>query len=85
MPQSGELRFSLSNLIEYLRDFESTCKTVLAHESGDPGVHFNEKTEGRKFRDTVPLIFCVIGSKNRPPYFCNAFCYIIRIRAEILM
>jgi hypothetical protein len=28
----------------------------LAHESGDPGVQFNEKkTEGRKSRDTVPL------------------------------
>jgi hypothetical protein len=30
-------------------------KTVLAHESGNPGVQFNEKTEGRKSRDTVPL------------------------------
>jgi hypothetical protein len=45
----------LSNLIEYLREFESICKTVLAHESGDPGVQFNEKTEGRKSRETVPL------------------------------
>jgi hypothetical protein len=27
----------------------------LAHESGDPGVQFNEKTEVRKSRDTVPL------------------------------
>jgi hypothetical protein len=36
-------RFSSSNLIEYLRVLESTCKTVLAHESGDPGVQFNEK------------------------------------------
>jgi hypothetical protein len=31
------------NLIEYLHEFESICKTVLAHESGDPGVQFNEK------------------------------------------
>jgi hypothetical protein len=23
--------------------FESICKTVLAHESGDPGVQFHEK------------------------------------------
>jgi hypothetical protein len=35
-----------SNLIEYLRECESICKTVLAHESGDPGVQFNENTEG---------------------------------------
>jgi hypothetical protein len=31
------------NLVEDLREFESICKTVLAHESGDPGVQFNEK------------------------------------------
>jgi hypothetical protein len=29
-------------VVEYLREFESICKTVLAHESGDPGVQFNE-------------------------------------------
>jgi hypothetical protein len=51
-------RFSSSNLIEYLREFESICKTVLAHESGDPGVQFNETTEGRKSRATVPLNVC---------------------------
>jgi hypothetical protein len=39
-----------------VREFESICKTVLAHESGDPGVQFNEKNEGRKSRDTVSLI-----------------------------
>jgi hypothetical protein len=27
----------------------------LAHESGDPGVQFNEKTEGKKSHETVPL------------------------------
>jgi hypothetical protein len=48
-------RFLLSNLIEYLREFESICKTVLAHESGDPGAQFNEKSEGQKSRETVPL------------------------------
>jgi hypothetical protein len=42
-------------VVEYLREFESICKTVLAHWSGDPGVQFNEKTEGRKSRQTVPL------------------------------
>jgi hypothetical protein len=46
MPHSGESLF-LSNLIEYLREFESICKTVLVHESGDPGVQFNEKTKGQ--------------------------------------
>jgi hypothetical protein len=44
-------RLLSSNLIEYLREFESICKTVLAHESGDPGVQFNEKTKGRKSGD----------------------------------
>jgi hypothetical protein len=45
----------LSNLVEDILEFESKCKTVLAHESGDPGVQFNEKTMGRKSHDTVPL------------------------------
>jgi hypothetical protein len=31
------------------------CKTILAHESGDPGVQFDEKNRGRKSRETVPL------------------------------
>jgi hypothetical protein len=49
-------RFSASNWIELLRQFESIFKTPLAHESGDPGVPFKEKkTEGRKSRETVPL------------------------------
>jgi hypothetical protein len=43
-------QFSLSNLIEYLREFESTgiCKTVLDNESMDPGVQLNEKNRGSK-------------------------------------
>jgi hypothetical protein len=41
--------------MELLREFESIFKIALAHESGDPGVQFNEKTKGRKSRDTVPL------------------------------
>jgi hypothetical protein len=51
------------SLIEDLREFESICKTVLAHESGDPGVQFNEKTEGRKSRDTVSLNkeYCILS------------------------
>jgi hypothetical protein len=54
MRHSAESIFS-SNLVEDLREFESICKTVSAHESEDPGVQFNEKTEGQKSRDTVPL------------------------------
>jgi hypothetical protein len=43
-----------SNLIiEYLLEYEFIFETALAHESGDPGVLFAEKTEGRKSRDTV--------------------------------
>jgi hypothetical protein len=41
--------------MEYLREFEYIFKTVLAHESGDPGVQFNEKNEGRKSREIVSL------------------------------
>jgi hypothetical protein len=37
-----------SNLVEDLREFESICKTVLSHESGDPGVQFKEKNRGSK-------------------------------------
>jgi hypothetical protein len=49
------LSFTLSNKknpIELLRQFESIFK---AHESGGPGVPLNEKTKGRKSRETVPL------------------------------
>jgi hypothetical protein len=35
-------------VVAYLREFESICKTVLAHESGDPGEQFNEKNRGSK-------------------------------------
>jgi hypothetical protein len=34
-----------SNLIiKYLREYKSIFKMALAHESGDPGVLFDEKT-----------------------------------------
>jgi hypothetical protein len=39
----------------FVVEFESLCKTVLAHESGDPGVQFSEKIEGKKSCETVPL------------------------------
>jgi hypothetical protein len=42
-------------IIEYLREYEFIFETALAHESGDPGVLIDEKTEGRKSRATVPL------------------------------
>jgi hypothetical protein len=48
------------NRIELLREFESILKTALAHESGGPGVPFNEKTKGRKSRETVPLIISIV-------------------------
>jgi hypothetical protein len=37
-------QFFSSNRIELLREFESIIKTALAHESGDTGVLFNEKS-----------------------------------------
>jgi hypothetical protein len=51
-----------SNLvIEYLREYEFIFDTALAHESGDPGVLFGEKNEGRKYSETVPLmIVCTL-------------------------
>jgi hypothetical protein len=52
MWHSAELIF----VVEYLCEFKSICKTVLAHESGDPEVQFNEKKpKGKKSLDTVPL------------------------------
>jgi hypothetical protein len=48
-------RFLSSNLVEDLREFESICKTVLAHESGDPGVQFNETTPRVKNLVTLSL------------------------------
>jgi hypothetical protein len=40
----------------YLDEFEAEFKKTLARESGAKGVLFDEKTEGRKSRDTVPLL-----------------------------
>jgi hypothetical protein len=45
----------LNSKIEYLREHEFIFKTALAHESGDQGALFAEKTKGRKYRETVPL------------------------------
>jgi RNA recognition motif-containing protein len=48
MRHSAESNFS-SDLIEYLREFESICKTVLGHESGD------EKNRGSKISWDCPF------------------------------
>jgi hypothetical protein len=55
MWHSGESIF----VVEYLSEFKSICKTVLAHESGDAGVQLNKKTEGQKSRETVLLTECM--------------------------
>jgi hypothetical protein len=66
-------------IIEYLREYEFIFEK--AHESGGPGVLIDEKTEGRKSRDTVPLkIFsfftllinhCQVLLNNEVMTFCN--------------
>jgi hypothetical protein len=54
--------------IEYLREYEFIFKTALAHESGDQGV-LPKKTEGRKSRETVPLIrIALTGQYNRADF-----------------
>jgi hypothetical protein len=68
LPHSAEFRLRAmqhsvkfkSNRIELLREFEFICKTVLAHELGDPGVQTGEKNRGRKPRETVHLILLVM-------------------------
>jgi hypothetical protein len=67
----------LSNLAEYLREFESICKTVLAHESGDQGEQFNEKKmKGQKSCDTVPLN--ATGITMRIPFIQSSQILIIK-------
>jgi hypothetical protein len=41
---------------DLISEFEFICKKALAPQSGAQDGCFNEKTEGEKFRDTVPLI-----------------------------
>jgi hypothetical protein len=45
-----------SKKFEYLREFEFIFEKALAPLSGAQDGRFDEKTEGRKSRDTVPLI-----------------------------
>jgi hypothetical protein len=42
-------------------EFEAEFKKALALELGAQGVLFDEKTEGRKSRDTVPLIILILA------------------------
>jgi hypothetical protein len=43
--------------IDFLGEDEAICETAFVPESGSQGGGmFDEKTEGRKSRDTVPLI-----------------------------
>jgi hypothetical protein len=51
MQHSAESIFA----VEYLGEYESIFKTVLAHASVEPGAFFGEKTRGRKSCETVPL------------------------------
>jgi hypothetical protein len=55
MPLVNALKYFCIFIIEYLREYEFIFETTLAHVSGDPGVLFAEKIEGRKSRATVPL------------------------------
>jgi hypothetical protein len=41
--------------MEYLREFESICKTVEPMNPGTQGYSLTKKTEGQKSRETVPL------------------------------
>jgi hypothetical protein len=51
----AQSQFLALNLIEHLREFEFICKTVFAHESGDPKVQFNEKNWGSKILWDCPF------------------------------
>jgi hypothetical protein len=44
-----------NDYLDFLGENEAICKTALGCESGPYGGLFDEKTEGRKSRDTVPL------------------------------
>jgi hypothetical protein len=66
------LTFAFENR-SYLGEFEAEFKKALARESGAQGVLFDEKTEGRQSRDSVPLretasssCFTRIGKSTRP-------------------
>jgi hypothetical protein len=72
MQHSAESIFAIeSNRIE------STFKTALALESWHPGVPLNEKIEGRKSHDTVPLIQieCWISNLSFINFGLNSACY----------
>jgi hypothetical protein len=43
------------SIIKYLREHEFVFETALAHESGGPEILVDEKNDGQKSCDTVPL------------------------------
>jgi hypothetical protein len=64
LPHGSKIKFYVWHYrIKLLRELEYIFKTTLAHESGYPGVPFNEKTEGRKSSKAVPLN-CRLKSTN---------------------
>jgi hypothetical protein len=52
MWRSTELIF----IIKYLYKYEFIFETALAFESGGPEVLIDEKTQGQKSRETIPLM-----------------------------
>jgi hypothetical protein len=67
------MRHSMESIfvVDYLREFASMCKTVLAHESGDPCAQYNEKSKGWKSRETVPLTLILKAMDFKEPHFEN--------------
>jgi hypothetical protein len=60
-------------IIKYLCEYEFIFKTALAHESGDPGVLFDEKNQGSKISwekqfklGHAPNINCTVHNENKP-------------------
>jgi hypothetical protein len=58
----------------YIGEFEAEFKKALARESGAQGYCLMKKTDGRKFRDTVPLN---VFNLSDPLYKSDAFKNII--------
>jgi hypothetical protein len=66
-------------VVEYLREYESICKTV---NQGTQGYSLTKKTEGRKSRDTLPLINWVIFQNTCSIIYCFKsifnLCYLLK-------
>jgi hypothetical protein len=73
----------------YLGEFKAEFKKALARESGAQGALFDEKTEGRKSRDTVPVINFVKCVKYRTVSLIVRFVifpptHIAEVRVELI-